>query len=408
MSGRSPDEGRYSKVSRRMWNDEHFRGLSRAKPNAQTLWQRLLTGPELGCIPGLFPAREGGLADALEWPLVAFRRCWLEIAAKEMAEADWRAGLVWVPNGIVHNEPQSTNAIIGWRLALRELPECELKHRAIDGLRAHLTGMGPAWVAAFESAVGEVKSKPKQTPSATAIGKPSPMAKAMPSPMASETPSRIQEQEQDSREEPRSVVVSGSQDLTGLPRMPVRQIGDGARGKEPTNLQESLELPIAERAHWIADGPGAVRADWMQPHLWPEVKAVAEALANATGKPSHARLSSYGRDAGVKALVEAFATGWSQAELERAVVFVVRSDWWTKDRATRGLSSLSQEVIRRAITASEHVTSARRPELSRAPRRTPEEMGCVPPPPGLLEGLGLPAHATPIDAVAAIVGGAVK
>ncbi|HEY3234629.1 MAG TPA: hypothetical protein VGJ84_07920, partial [Polyangiaceae bacterium] len=81
MSGRTPDEGRYSKVSRRMWDDERFRELSPAPPNAQTLWQRLLTGPELGCVPGLYTARLGGLADALGWPADALREKWDEIAS---------------------------------------------------------------------------------------------------------------------------------------------------------------------------------------------------------------------------------------------------------------------------------------------------------------------------------------
>jgi len=175
--------------------------------------------------------------------------------------------------------------------------------------------------------------------------------------------------------------------------------------REPTNLAEALALPITPRAKWIADGPGAARADWMQPHLWPEITAVADALAAATGKPSHGRLSSYGRDAGVRALVEAYATGWKQEELVRAVGFVVRSEWWTKDRATRGLSSLSPEVIRRAVAASEVAAPAKRPDLARAPVKTLEEQGFVPPPPGLLEELGLRPGTSPRDAVAAIVAG---
>lgn len=184
MSGRTPDEGRYSKVSRRMWGDARFQALSKAKPNAQSLWQRLLTGPELGCIPGLYPARIGGLADALGWPLKATKACWDEIATQKMAEADWTAGLVWVPNAIAHNEPQSPNTVIGWRLALRELPECELKVRALSRLRDFLHAKGEAWVKAFDEA----------------IDKPSPKAQAMPSAEPSDIPCCNQEQEQDSED----------------------------------------------------------------------------------------------------------------------------------------------------------------------------------------------------------------
>lgn len=165
-----------------MWNDEKFRALSAPKPNAQSLWQRLLTGPELGCVPGLFAAREGGLADALRWPLAAFRRCWKEIAVAEMARADWPAGLVWVPNAIVHNEPTAPNTVIGWRTAIRELPECRLKHDALGELRTYLEGMGPPWVKAFDEACAK--------------------ASAIPSPKLNGMGSRIQETDQEQEQEP--------------------------------------------------------------------------------------------------------------------------------------------------------------------------------------------------------------
>jgi len=167
-----------------MWDDERFRKLSAAKPNAQTLWQRLLTGPELGCIPGLFAAREGGLADALGWSLAALRKCWKEIEATGMAKADWRAGIVWVPKAIDHNEPASTNAVVGWRVALRELPECDLKREAIRHLRDYVHGMGDAWAKAFGVASGDGIAKSE--------------AKASPKPSDKGSDIQEQEQEQDS------------------------------------------------------------------------------------------------------------------------------------------------------------------------------------------------------------------
>ena len=207
MSGRTPDEGRYSKVSRRMWDDEGFCELSAAPPNAQTLWQRLLTGPELGCIPGLYTARLGGLADALNWTKEEVYEKWLEIEQQEMAVADWRAGLVWVPNSIVHNAPNSPNTILGWRLALRELPECNLKRMAIKELRARCAELGEAWSAAFELAIGEPKLAQKKkvktslVPSKTAIRGPSETppdtASHEPRETPSETASYSQEQEQE-------------------------------------------------------------------------------------------------------------------------------------------------------------------------------------------------------------------
>jgi len=161
VSGRTPDEGRYSKVTRRMWNDSKFRELSAPKPNAQSLWFRLLTGPELGIIPGLFAAREAGLADALDWPLPAFRKCWKEIESRGMASADWKAGVVWVPNSIRHNEPTSPNSVASWRRAANELPECPLRTQAFESLAAYLESMGALWIGAWQLALGSASTPAK-------------------------------------------------------------------------------------------------------------------------------------------------------------------------------------------------------------------------------------------------------
>jgi len=161
---RKPDEGRYSKVSRRIWGSGDFRELSAPKPSAQWLWLRLLTGPELGCIPGLFEAWEGGLASALRWSVRDFRRCWEEIESRKMAAADWTAGLIWVPNAIHHNFPENPNTVKGWKLAWKELPDCALKLRAAKAL-LHVFALrdleapvrnGATWVEAFHHATGNV------------------------------------------------------------------------------------------------------------------------------------------------------------------------------------------------------------------------------------------------------------
>lgn len=161
---RKPDEGRYSKVSRRIWGSKDFRELSAPKPNAQTLWLRILTGPELGCIPGLFEAWEGGLASALRWSVRDFRRCWEEIEGRKMASADWNVGLIWAPNAIHHNFPENPNTVKGWRLAWKELPDCALKQRAAKAMMCVFAAKdaespprsGPTWVEAFQCVVGNV------------------------------------------------------------------------------------------------------------------------------------------------------------------------------------------------------------------------------------------------------------
>lgn len=150
-----PEEGRYSRVTRRMWNDAKFRKLTAPPPCGQALWFRLLTGPELGCIPGLFPAFEAGLAQAMRWPLEGFREAFQEVFALGFAEADWDCGVVWVPRAVEHNPPTSPNVVRGWRLAWLEIPECDLKDKAGRALKAFGEGLGEG----FRKAFGEVFGK---------------------------------------------------------------------------------------------------------------------------------------------------------------------------------------------------------------------------------------------------------
>jgi hypothetical protein len=156
----STELDRYSKVSRRMWNDERFRALSPPQPNGQTLWKRLLTGPELTNIPGCFQAWDAGLAKALRWDLKAFLKAFDEVSSQGMAKADWEAGFVWVPNAISHNRPESPNVVRSWRATWRMLPECELKAVAYQELRAFMKGMVEGFLIAFDETCPKPSSKP--------------------------------------------------------------------------------------------------------------------------------------------------------------------------------------------------------------------------------------------------------
>lgn len=151
---------RYRKVLTRMHADEKFRELSKPKPNGQTLWQYLITGPHTTSVPGLFTAGEAGMAEALDWPLAGFRRAWGEIESRGMAQADWKARVVWLPNAVRHNPPESPNVVRGWRAAIDEITECALKRRALDELQAFLEGCGSAFTKAFREAFDEQTHHP--------------------------------------------------------------------------------------------------------------------------------------------------------------------------------------------------------------------------------------------------------
>lgn len=166
-----------------MWSDERFRRLSPLPPSGQSLWFFLLTGPHTGPIPGLFRAGRAAMAEELDWPLEAFDEAFGEAFQEGMAKADFKARLVFLPNAIKHNRPESPNVVRGWRSELSLLPECDLKNEAIAHLMAELENMGEPYARALSEALGERERKPSAKPSAN------PSAKAM--------PNQEQEQEQD-------------------------------------------------------------------------------------------------------------------------------------------------------------------------------------------------------------------
>ncbi len=188
---------RHRKIDVRMWGDSKFRALSRSKPNAQTLWIYLLTGPHTTSIPGLFSAGEAGLAEAIGWPLSGFRAAFAEIESQGMARADWDARVVWIRRAVVYNFPESPNVVKSWRPYLDEIAECPLKAEACDVLRAALADIGPAFADAFDKASGKPSGKPSGKASAKASLKPQVGSKFQ----GVDTPSANQEQEQEQEQE---------------------------------------------------------------------------------------------------------------------------------------------------------------------------------------------------------------
>lgn len=142
---------RYRRIDVRIWLDEIFQSLSRILPCGQGLWFFLLTNPDTTNIPGLYRAGEAAMAEALGWPIEAFRTAWAEIVSCGMAEADWAARVVWLPNAIHYNAPANPNVVRGWRVTWDEIPECPLKRKAAVALHQHLVHMGAPFAAAFEA-----------------------------------------------------------------------------------------------------------------------------------------------------------------------------------------------------------------------------------------------------------------
>lgn len=338
--------GRYSKVYRRMWVDEKVKKLTQPPPCGFTLWQRLLTGPELTNIPGLFPAWEAGLANALHWPLDAFRKAFGEVTAQGMAEADWESGLVWVPNAIEHNEPESVNVVISWGSTIAELPDCELKRKAFAVFEAWAKAKGKAWEEAW--------------------------AKACPKGDRGASPIQEQEQEQETRDlEAVAKDLTGSEPLeppaAAAPPNRFAKLGaEIARGEVPRSPPTRKErartdlaaLPISELAKRWRENPSWVAES--SPQSRPELVSAAEAWDASVGLAPRS-LGHAGRDAGTRALLELYADGVSQADILRACS-QAKLDGWICGRdpgrpgdqpRKRRIDCLSHAVLRRLLDAAD-------------------------------------------------------
>ena len=148
------DKRRYRKVLCRMYGDDKFLQLSKPQPNAQTLWIYLITGPHTTSVPGLFQAGEAYFSEALNWFFRGFRNAWREIERLQMAKADWKARVVWLPKAVRYNAPENPNVIRGWRHALDEIPACPLKTEAIGFLKGYVKGLGEPFRQAFTELLG--------------------------------------------------------------------------------------------------------------------------------------------------------------------------------------------------------------------------------------------------------------
>lgn len=165
---------RYRKIEVRTWADERFRRLSPIQPSGQGLWFFLLTGPHTGPIPGLFRAGRAAIAEELDWDVEAFDKAFQEVIENGMAKADFKARLVWLPNALKHNKPESPNVVRSWRVELDLLPECDLKNEALSHIREILESIGPSYVQAFDEVLCGDYRKPSSKPSGKASTKPSP------------------------------------------------------------------------------------------------------------------------------------------------------------------------------------------------------------------------------------------
>jgi len=120
--------------------------------------------------------------------------------------------------------------------------------------------------------------------------------------------------------------------------------------QSPEKWQEGSPIPektpsIQSRAAEKLRDPTS--ANWDRPASWPELVTTADAFAAALGL----RMPRLGgmSDAGVRALLELFAAGFTTDELSTAAKAAKTDPWCQNSTAKRGLSSMSPEVVRRLL-----------------------------------------------------------
>lgn len=293
-------------MSRRVWNDARFQSLSAPQPNAQTLWFRLLTGPELTVIPGVIPTGAAGLAETMDWPLEGFREAFREVFREGLAEADWKARLVWVPKALKHNEPENPNVVRSWASTWAELPECGLKTTIWSALHDYAKSKGPQWLAAFSEACPKPFSKP--------------LAKPFDNPSAK--PLANQEQEQEQEQEQKQEQEQEQEQENHLAMQRVEKVKDTRPPSRTTrSARKALELPLPLRDVPVppevmrtnpfpeADTLGklwALRLKALPPKEWPKSEAAERA--------QHAQLATaveiHGAAAAASGILQAIGSGW--------------------------------------------------------------------------------------------------
>lgn len=139
---------RYRKVDPRIWNDAKFRALSNG---GKLAFFFLLTHPHMTAI-GAMRASVPGLAAEIGWSCEDFRKAFREATIKGMAEHDEKASLVWLPNFVRYNPPESPNVVKAWAGALEMLPECSLLNRVVAGSVAFAKGLNKGFIEALPEA----------------------------------------------------------------------------------------------------------------------------------------------------------------------------------------------------------------------------------------------------------------
>lgn len=152
----------YRKIDSRIQNDKKFCSLS---DDGQLVFLLILTHPHLTAL-GAMRASLPGLAAEKKWSEKRYRRAFSEAERLGMVRYDDQACMIWLPNFLKYNHPESPNVVRSWAASLELLPECNLKHTLCNHVVGFLTEMPEAFREALPKAFSKDFSKesPKAMP----------------------------------------------------------------------------------------------------------------------------------------------------------------------------------------------------------------------------------------------------
>ena len=135
----------YRKIDTRILLDQKFNQLS---SDARLAFIHLLIHPNLTSL-GAMHASFAGIACELDWTVERLRDAIESVHQKGMIRYDEQARLIWFPNFLKYNLPESPNVIKSWETALSYLPECELQKQLILHVKQYVSGLSVAFQGAL-------------------------------------------------------------------------------------------------------------------------------------------------------------------------------------------------------------------------------------------------------------------
>jgi len=86
-----------------------------------------------------------GLACQLQMSEREFRAGFKQLTTRGMVKFNSDAQLLWLPNWLRYNRPESPSVVKSWPTVLQLLPECRLKSEIVKKLKVFIEGLPPAW-----------------------------------------------------------------------------------------------------------------------------------------------------------------------------------------------------------------------------------------------------------------------